>query len=151
MNKVLAGVIAAFAATAVLSLLLVLKQAIGLLPQLEFIAMLTGLARNYLSLPATTGTGWLLHWLIGSAGYGVAIALIAGDRPVRGALLKGLLLGFVGWLAMMLVLTVLAGQGLFALEVGLAAPLLALALHLIFGAVLGAVFGLLVNRTGGPR
>jgi hypothetical protein len=49
------------------------------------------------------------------------------------------------WLMMMLVVMPMAGAGLFGLNLGMAAPMMTLMLHAIFGAVLGVVFGKLSN------
>lgn len=44
-------------------------------------------------------------------------------------------------LVMMVVMTPMAGKGLFGMSIGIMAPMVTLVLHLIFGAVLGWVCG----------
>jgi len=46
---------------------------------------------------------------------------------------------------MMLVLMPLVGAGFFALDLGVMAPVATLVLHVIFGAVLGVVYGALIR------
>ena len=58
----------------------------------------------------------------------------------------GLILGVIGWLIMMIGMMPMAGQGLFGMQVGIMAPIMTLMLHLIFGAVLGWVYGKTTGR-----
>lgn len=95
------GMLAGLAATVVLSLLMVLKTMMGLMPRLDLPKMLPGTNR---------------------VGHGVT-------------------LGVIGWLIMMVVLMPMAGAGLFGRNMGVMATLMTLVLHLIFGAVLGWVYG----------
>ena len=45
------------------------------------------------------------------------------------------------WLLMMIVMMPMAGTGLFGLHLGTMAPIAALVLHWIYGAVLGGIYG----------
>lgn len=47
------------------------------------------------------------------------------------------------WALMMILAMPMVGAGLFAVKLGILAPVMTLILHLIWGAVLGFVFGLL--------
>lgn len=49
--------------------------------------------------------------------------------------------GVIAWLAMMIVFMPLAGHGFFAMRLGLMAAVATLLLHLIYGLVLGLVYG----------
>jgi len=60
---------------------------------------------------------------------------------------QGIILGLIGWLVMMVVIMPMAGAGLFALNLGIMAPIMTATLHVIFGAALGYVFSLLIGRT----
>lgn len=128
------GLLVGFIATVVLSVLMLMKTMMGLMPQLDVIAMLSGM------LGRGPAIGWLVHFFIGTVLYGSAIALLA-SRATRSATMSGVLLGVIGWLIMMILLMPMAGQGLFGMNLGLMAPIMTLILHLIFGAVLGAVYG----------
>ena len=87
--------------------------------------------------------GWIGHLMIGIVGYGVVISMF-GNRLRSGPTVTGILIGVGGWLAMMVLLMPMAGAGLFAMSMGMMAPVLTLVLHVIFGAVLGWTYGKLV-------
>lgn len=59
-----------------------------------------------------------------------------------GTVARGIGIGVVGWLAMMIALMPMAGGGIFGLAMpsGVMVPVATLILHLIFGAVLGFSF-----------
>jgi len=50
------------------------------------------------------------------------------------------------WMLMMVVVMPMAGAGLFGLSMGIAAPVMTLMMHLVFGVVLGATYGALLKR-----
>jgi len=52
-SRIANSLVAGFAATLVLSILMVLKAAVGLMPQMNAIAMLTGMSHRILATPAT--------------------------------------------------------------------------------------------------
>jgi uncharacterized membrane protein YagU involved in acid resistance len=85
--------------------------------------------------------GWILHFAIGIVGYGVAIAMLDSKLPGTSRVGHGVMLGVIGWLIMMVVLMPMVGAGPFAINMGIMAPMMTLVLHLIFGAVLGWVYG----------
>lgn len=45
---------------------MLMKTAIGLMPQLNVTQMLTEMATNYIGLPASPVIGWIMHLFIGS-------------------------------------------------------------------------------------
>jgi hypothetical protein len=67
-------------------------------------------------------------------------------KPSRRSVVKGLIFGALAWLAMMIIFTPLVGHGLIALSLGPQATVVTLVLHLIYGAVLGGVYGLLATK-----
>ncbi len=73
--------------------------------------------------------------------YGVAIAVLDSKLPGTSRVGHGVVLGLIGWLIMMVVLMPMAGAGLFGMNMGIMASVMTLVLHLIFGAVLGWVYG----------
>ena len=137
MGRITKGLLAAAAATAVLSALMVMKQLMGLMPQLDLPKMIAGM----MGAPDMPMIGWAVHVMIGVVGYGLAIALLDSRLPGKSSLRHGVLIAFVGWLAMMIMLMPLAGAGLFGMTLGMMAPMMTLVLHLIFGAVLGWTYG----------
>jgi hypothetical protein len=147
MNIYLRAMIAGFVATVVLSLLMLMKSMMGLMPELDVVRMLTGMAHGMMGLPANPAVGWMLHFLIGTVLWGIGFALLYKPLPGNGPVLKGIVFGVLAWLLMMLVPMPMAGAGLFGMKMGMLAPVMTLVLHLIWGAVLGATFGGLSRST----
>lgn len=133
------GLIAGFVATAVLSALMLIKTAAGLLPQLSPVEQLTRLASQWSGMALPVSAGWALHFLIGTVLWGLAYAVLWPVLPGTGWV-KGLGFGVLAWLAMMLVFMPLTGAGLFGLALGGGVAIMALAMHLVYGAVLGATY-----------
>lgn len=134
MKPTIASFVAALVATFVLSILMVAKAQMGLMPELNVIRMLAG------QMNAGPATGWMAHVLIGVVGYGLAYALVFRRLPFGGHVMRGVLLGLAGWLVMMIAVMPMAGAGLFGLNLGPMAPVATFMLHLIFGLVLGASY-----------
>lgn len=136
MNKITAGVIAGLLATIVLSLLMVMKNMIGIMPDIDIIAMLA------MKMGGDMAIGWMIHFMIGAIGYGLAFTFIFSQINFGNLIVRGMLLGTLGWLMMMLVLMPMMNAGVFGLNMpsGMMAPLATLMLHLTFGAVLGYVY-----------
>ena len=134
MKNISGGIIAGFVATIVLSLLMIMKAKMGLMPELNVISMLAS------KMGGAVAMGWLAHFMIGTIGYGILFALINPVLPTSSLVTKGMVLGVLGWLVMMIVIMPMMGAGLFGLAMGAMAPVMTLVLHLIFGAVLGAVY-----------
>lgn len=143
MNKYARGIIAGFVATMVLSILMLIKSMMGLMPELNLIAMLTGMAHQSMGLPATPVVGWIIHFMIGTLLWGIVFALVYEPLPGNSPVAKGLVFSMFAWLLMMIIVMPMAGAGLFGMHLGLMAPVMTLVLHLIWGAVLGAVYGAL--------
>lgn len=137
MKDISKGMLAGLVATIVLSLLMVLKTAMGLMPQLDLPRMLAGMMGS----PDTPIIGWIVHLAIGIVVYGIAIATLDLKLPGKSCVGHGVILGIIGWLIMMVVLMPMVGAGLFGMDMGIMASVMALVLHLIFGAVLGWVYG----------
>ena len=131
------AVVAGLIATIVLSLLFVIKDAMGIMPQLDLPKMIAGM----MGMPDTPMAGWAVHFFIGVVVYGAALALLDEHLPGDSKMGHGVLLATVGWLMMMVGLMPMAGAGFFGLNLGISAPIMTLILHLIFGAILGAYYG----------
>src|SRR5215471_2610301 len=142
-----AGLIAGFIATVVLSILMIAKSSVGLLPQLNPIEDIVHVADQATGMILPLPFGWIGHFVLGTVAWGVIYAALQASLP-GAAVVKGLIFGALAWLAMMIVFTPLAGHGLFALSLGPQATVATLVLHLIYGAVLGGVYGLLDARQG---
>lgn len=140
MNKWNKGLLAGLAATIVLSVLMVIKAALGLMPAVNAIQMLTQLGAKHFGLPASPVVGWIAHFVIGVVIWGLVFAgtykTWPGSPPI-----KGVVFSIMAWLLMMSMFFPMVGAGFFGTNIGLAAPIATLVLHVIFGLVLGAVFG----------
>ena len=131
------GILGGIVATAVLSGLMLMKNAMGIMPQLDIIKMLSSM------MGVSMAVAWMAHFGIGAM-WGALFALAYRVIPGGTAVVKGMLLLTGAWLLMMVMVMPMAGAGLFGMHMGLMAPMMTLVLHLIFGAVLGLVYG---NRT----
>lgn len=137
-GSVARGVIAALTATVVVSLLMLLKQALGFMPNVNLVMELAH-ALGYRSAIA----GWTAHFVIGVLAWGLLFSWL--DRYMRFAhWVNGLFFASVVWLGVMLIVFPAAGRGLFGSSgLALGTPAVTLLLHWIYGFVLGSVYGLL--------
>ncbi len=138
------GLLAGFVATIALSAVMLMKQAAGLMPQLNPIEMITRMMGASSPL-----IGWIVHFMIGTVVWGILYAILDSRLPGR-PWFRGALLATGAWLIMMVVMMPMAGAGMFgmALGLGMMAPLATLMMHWIFGAVLGSTFAALGRRSG---
>ena len=134
MPKIINGFIAGFAATVVLSVLMLLKGMMGLMPELDVIAMLSTMMNG----PAAMG--WIGHFMVGTVVWGGGFAILNEYIPGGSMIGKGIVFGVIAWLLMMIMIMPMAGAGLFGMNMGMMAPVMTLVLHVIFGAVLGIVY-----------
>lgn len=131
------GIIAGFIATVVLTVLMLMKEMMGLMPELNVISMLSTMANAKMGMPGTPMVGYLLHFVIGAIVFGVLFHVLNGSLPGGNQIMKGIVFGVVAWLLMMLLVMPMAGAGMFGMTMGMMAPVMTLMLHVIFGAVLG--------------
>lgn len=129
------GFLAGFAATIVLSIFMMMKDMMGMMPEMNVIAMLTKM-----SGASTPAMGWLMHFMIGTVVWGGLFALLQDRIPGSNTVIRGILFGIGAWVLMMVMVMPMAGAGLFGMNFGMAAPVMTLMLHMIFGATLGAVY-----------
>lgn len=130
------GFLAGFAATIVLSIFMMMKEMMGMMPDMNVIAMLTKM-----SGASTPAMGWLMHFMIGTVVWGGLFALLQDRIPGSNTVIRGIVFGIAAWLLMMVIVMPMAGAGMFGMNFGKAAPVMTLMLHMIFGATLGAVYG----------
>ena len=131
------GFVAGFLGTAVMSLFMFMKSMMGLFPELDPIGMLADRFGGPLVL------GWVIHFMIGTIAWGGGFAIIYNFLPSNSSVIKGIIFGLLAWIAMMVVVMPMEGNGLFGLGlgIGILAPVMTMMLHVIFGAVMGFVFG----------
>ena len=140
MNNIYKGIMAGLAATTVLSLLMLGKAGMGVMPALDPIGMIATMMGISLAM------AWGIHFIIGTVMWGGAFALLEARLPGGDMWVKGMAFGVGAWLIMMVVMMPMAGQGLFGMQLGMMAPIMTLLMHIVFGGVLGAVYGLLLQR-----
>lgn len=134
MQNISAGLIAGFVATVVLSAMMIAKTMMGVMPELDVIAMLS------MMMGTSAIMGWIAHFVIGTIVWGGGFSLLYRVIPGGSAVVKGIVFGIAAWLIMMVMVMPMAGAGLFGMNMGLMAPMMTLVLHIIFGAVLGIVY-----------
>jgi uncharacterized protein DUF6789 len=137
MSDIAKGLVGGLVATTLLSVLMILNSSFGLVPELSFIRLLTALGT------LTVPSAWMDHFIVGVVVWGLLFTGFntLSSRPALWA--KGMIFGVFAWLFMMVAFMPLAGAGFFGAKVGGTVVFGFLVLHLIYGAVLGATFGLL--------
>lgn len=140
MQNILAGLVAGFIATVVLSALMIVKGMMGVMPELDVAAMIGTM------MGASATVGWVVHFMIGTIAWGGGFALLYKNVPGDTAVVKGIVFGTAAWLGMMIIVMPMAGAGLFGMTFGIMAPVMTLLLHVVFGAVLGSVYAMLLKR-----
>ena len=134
MSNIAKGILGGLVGTAVLSALMLMKGAMGVMPQLDMIHMLAGM------MGVSAAIAWVVHFMIGGV-WGLLFALGYRAIPGRSSVVKGMLFGDGAWLLMMVMVMPMAGAGFFGMTMGVMAPIMTLVLHIIFGAVMGLVYG----------
>ena len=94
----------------------------GVMPELDLPKMIASMMGS----ADTPMLGLAVHFMIGIVGYGLAIALLNDRLPGASPTVHGVIIGIVGWLLMMVMVMPMAGAGLFAMNMGLMAPMMTL-------------------------
>jgi len=141
MSNTIRGIGAGLVATMVLSMIMVAKGMMGLMPELNVIMMLSKMMN---SAPII---GWIAHFMIGMLVWGLGFSAVARFLPGSSNVTKGISFGIAAWAMMMVAVMPMAGAGFFGLKMGMVAPVMTLMLHVIYGAVLGLVYGKLGSKT----
>jgi hypothetical protein len=137
MSNSMKGIISGFVATVVLSIVLMLKVHMNLVPeQYSLIVMLSKIAGGVPS-------AWADHFIIGVLVWGLIYSGFDPALPSLPHWFKGLMFGVIAWVVAMVAFLPFVGAGLFGSKVGLLAAVVPLIQHLIYGLVLGITFGLL--------
>jgi hypothetical protein len=132
------GVIAGFVATVVLSALIMLFNAMGVLPQLDIVSLIDRLG----SIGRTAA--WVDHFIAGVLLWGPIYAgFDATTDERRPRWQRGLLFGVITWLAMMIIFMPVVGGGLFGLQIGIVEPIGMLFMNLVYGLVMALTFDFL--------
>ena len=138
------AILAGFVATVVLSVLMLMKAMMGIMPDLDIAQMLGSM------MGTGPAMGWVGHFFIGTVLWGLLFSFLAPHLPGSSNWQRGIVFGLGAWLIMMIMVMPMAGAGLFGLRMGPMAPVMTAMLHAIFGAVLGGVFGALTRVRAAP-
>ncbi len=131
------GVLAGLAATMVLSVMMVMKSIMGMLPEFNVIGDWVAVLST-VGLPASMLLGWIAHFVLGAV-FGAAFAQFRGMLP-GSDVVAGIAFGIAAWLGMMIAFMPLAGNGIFGMSIGMMVPVMTFVLHVIFGTVMGLVY-----------
>jgi hypothetical protein len=140
MGDVTKGLESGFVATAVISVLLLIQQALGILPSFNLI----DLAMTAAGTPNQIAMGWSVHFIVGVVLWGAGFAAFSPHLPGP-HWLRGAMFGVLTWLVMMILFLPTVGMPIFAAGLGLPIPLFTLGLNLVFGVVLGETYHLLLH------
>ena len=132
------GILAGLVATIVVSLLMLLKQRLGFMPNVNPVMELAyALGRR------GAIAGWTAHFVIGVFAWGVLFTWFDRALARFPHWINGLYFSSIVWLGVMLLVLPAAGHGLFGARLALGTPTVTLFLNWIYGVVLGGVYGLL--------
>lgn len=131
--KILSGMISGFIATVVLSFIMLMKDQMGIMPELNAIRMMANMMGTGLAM------GWIAHFMIGTVLWGALFALVE-DRLPGNTLMSGVVFAVAAWLLMMIGPMPMSGAGLFGMAFGIMAPMATLMMHVIWGLALAFAF-----------
>ena len=140
MGDVSKGVEAGFIATLVISVLMLVQGAAGVAPSFNLIQLITA-ATN---MPDYTSISWFVHFAVGVGLWGVGFAAFSPHLPGP-HWMRGLIFGAFAWFVMMVIFLPAAGMPVFAKGLGTTIPIVSLALHLVYGFVIGESYHLLLH------
>lgn len=122
-NGVIAGFIATLALSALHEVVTLLTEAVGV---------------------RAPSTGWLFHFFVGTLLWGGAFGFV--HDFLRGpSWLRGMLFAGLAALVVLLGVLPLTGAGLMGLKLGIAAPVVIVLFHLVYGVLLGAIYDKLLD------
>lgn len=133
------GIAAGLAAMIAPAALMAARGATHVLPQLDFIEMLS----MVLGLPGNAAAGWTMAILAGSVVLGTLFAWLEPRVPGDSHARRGILFSVGAWLAIMVFVMPSLEAGLFGLRVSVLLPIGTFVLHVVYGAALGWVYGML--------
>jgi len=140
MSRVQRGLVAGFAATAVVSIVEAINMSVG-----HWAVAFPQLLAVILQSPDTPAVGWAGHLVAGvalGALFGVLCPRLPTDTPES----KGILFAVGAFILMGLFIAPIGSAGMFFMRAGFGTLAWMVASHAVFGIVLGSVYGRLVER-----
>ena len=144
-NHLLKGMIAGLFGTLVLTIMMIIKKQLGIMPALDPVHMMTEMVSTKMGIAPSPIIGWVMHFGIGTVLWGGLFGALNSAIPGHNQLIKGLLFGVGAWLVMMIGPMPMSGAGFFASNLGLQATILTLVLHLVYGLTMGKSYQVLTR------
>ena len=132
---ILKAVIAGIAGTAAMSMMMVAAPMMGM-PEMNIGRMLAG----FMGIPVALG--WAAHFMIGVV-LALIFAFLLVSKLPGAPWVRGLLFSLIPWFMAQVIVNPMMGAGLFASNTPTPAAMVMGSLmgHMVYGAVLGAVYG----------
>lgn len=129
------AVLAGLVGTAVMTAVALMGPLMGM-PEMKTGDMLAG----FMGIPVILG--WIAHFMIGSV-LAIIYASLFFEKLPGAPWLKGAIYGIAPWLVLQLMLSPMMGAGVFSVKTATPVSMLIGSLmgHLIYGAVVGSVYG----------
>ncbi len=129
------AIIAGLVGTAAMTVMMLMAPLMGM-PEMNIGRMLAG----FMGIPVVIG--WAAHFMIGTV-LAVIYAAVFAARLPGSALMKGMLFGLIPWFMAQVVVNPMMGAGVFAVNTPAPVAMVMGSLigHLVYGAVLGGVYG----------
>lgn len=140
MSRVQKGLVAGFAATAVVSIIEAINMSVG-----HWAVAFPQLLAVILQSPDTPIIGWAGH-LVAGLGLGAVFGVLCPRLPTDTPESKGILFAVGAFIVMGLVVAPIGGAGMFFMRAGFGTLVWMVVSHAVFGVVLGNVYGRLVER-----
>lgn len=135
------AVIAGLVGTLVMTMVMLMAPMMGI-PPMPIGKMLA----DFMGMPEVLG--WIAHFMIGTV-LAVAFAFIFASKLPGNGMVRGALYGLLPWLLSQIMVNPMMGAGIFASNTP--APMMmvigSLMGHMIYGAVVGAVYGTVVLKS----
>jgi hypothetical protein len=141
MSRVRKGIIAGLAATVVISILEAANTLLG-----PWSATLPRTLSFVLQQDGDMLTGWVAHFVAGTLVLGPLFGVLCPRLPTDTSESKGVIFAVGAWIAMSLTLLPASGLGPFAASAGFGSIAWLFLVHVIYGVVLGRVYGVQVQR-----
>lgn len=141
MSRVQKGIVSGLVATIAVSLLEIANLMLG-----PWANSFPKLLSYILQMPDVLAVGWAAHLIVGTLVLGPLFGILCPRLPTDTPESKGIMFAVAAWVVMMLTIAPLGGIGMFAAAAGFGTIAWMLVTHVVYGAVLGGVYGWMVQR-----